>query len=125
MWVDKQCNFVETEGDLTMFAFCCEVYANINQQFASKKVKWSHSKENLSDFAFGKHSIYMKQARRLEVQVQDIHKGKWPFLPWLVLSLCSPKLTWCESVLMDCHTQSFIPASGQNRLVRFLTMDLK
>ena len=69
-----------SERHLAIFDFCCEVNAYINQQFASRRVKWSRFKENLSYFALGQHTIAMQQARRLKVQVQDVHEGKMTIL---------------------------------------------
>ena len=65
---------------MAIFYFCCEVIAYINQQIASRRVKWSRFKEKLSDSALGQHTISMEQARRLKVQVQDVHEEKMTIL---------------------------------------------
>ena len=65
---------------MVIFDFCCEVNAYINQQFASRRAKWSRFKEKLSDFALGQHTISMEQARRLKVQFQDVHEEKMTIL---------------------------------------------
>ena len=69
-----------SERHLAIFYFCCEVIAYINQQIASRRVKWSCFKEKLSDSALGQHTISMEQARRLKVQVQDVHEEKMTIL---------------------------------------------
>ena len=65
---------------MALFDFCCAVNAFINQQFASRRAKWSHSKERISDFALGQHTISMEQARRLKVQVQYVHEEEMTIL---------------------------------------------
>jgi hypothetical protein len=76
----QQCNFVLSEQHLAIFDFCCEVNAYINQQFASRRAKWLRSKERISEFALGQHTISMEQAKRLKVQVQDDHEEKMTIL---------------------------------------------
>ena len=69
-----------SEQHLAIFDFCSEVNAYINQQFASRRAKWSRSKERISEFALGHHTISMEQAKRLKVQVQDVHEEKMTIL---------------------------------------------
>ena len=69
-----------SERHLTIFDFCSQVNAYINQQFALRRAKWSSSIEKLSDFALGQHTITMEQARRLRVLVQDIQVEKMTIL---------------------------------------------
>ena len=115
-----------SEGHLAIFDFCCEVNAYINQQFASRRAKWLHSREQFSDFALGQHTISMKQARRLKDQVQDVHEEKMTII---ALDSATPLESNDDMVLvrelMDCHIQSFVPASGQKKLDGFAIMHLQ
>ena len=65
---------------MAIFDFCCKVNSYINQQFASRRAKWSRSKEKLSEFELGQRTISMEQAKRLKVQVQDVHEDKMTIL---------------------------------------------
>ena len=65
---------------MAIFDFCCEVNAYIHQQFASRGAKWLRSKERISEFALRQHTISVEQARRLKVQLQDVHEEKMTIL---------------------------------------------
>ena len=112
-----------SERHLAIFDFCCEVNAYINQQFASRRVKWSRFKEKLSNFALGQHTISMQQARRLKVQVQDVHEEKMVILSLVSATLLESNVDMVlVRELMDCHIQSFVPANGEKKLDRFVVM---
>ena len=78
---------------MAIFDSCCEVNAYINQQFASRRAKWLHSMEKLSDFVLGQHILAMEQARILKVKAQYVQEGGMTILTLVSAKPCSPILT--------------------------------
>ena len=109
------CIVWETFGYIWLFLWGQCVY--VIQQLAYRRAKCSLSKEKLSDFALGHHTISMEQARSLEVQVQDVHEEKTTIL---ALVSATPFLeSNVDMVLfrdmMDCHIQSLsLPVDKRN-----------